>query len=124
MGSLSIQPQILNVGIELLADIHLTGFQSDETGIVVGVDGVRKVLRSGQLAPHGSILTPVVVVTNEDNFLVVIEEFLVRARATNVFAGIGFQSSGIATGALFQFLGPGFLDNIVAAQVSRNLQRD
>ena len=84
---------------------------------------MRQVLRSRQLAPHGSILTPIVVITNVDNLRIVSEEFVIGTGPNDVFSGIGFKSRSIAAGARFQCLGPGFLDDIVAAQVSSDHQR-
>ena len=59
-----LQPQILDIGVELLTDIHFTGLQSGEAGRVVLEDGVRHVFRSGQLAPHRGILTPIIVIAD------------------------------------------------------------
>ena len=91
-------------------------------GGIVFEDGVRQVLGRGQLAPHGGILAPVVVVTDEDNLAVVREELVVGAGVDDIFRRIGHEGGGIATGARFQGLGPGLLDDIVGAEVGSDQQ--
>src|SRR4030067_1881844 len=117
------KPQILNIVDEHLADINLTGFKSIKTGIVIGIDHMRQVLRRRQLTPHGSILAPVVVIPNEDNDLIIVEVIRVRTRGNEVQTGISFEEASVATGARFQYWGPGFRDDIASAEVTLDHQR-
>ena len=88
----SYYAQKLNVGVELLADIHFTFCQSNRTGGVVLEDRMRQVLRYRQLAPHRLILAPVVVITDEDHFLIIREEFMVWTGPNNVLRRIRQES--------------------------------
>ena len=122
-GQPIFQPPILNIVIELLAYIHLTGFKCRSSSSIIGIDHVRQVLRCRQFAPHGSILAPVVIIPNEDNFRIVSEELVIGTGVNDVVRRIRHQRTGIITAARFQFLRPGFLNDIVAAQVSSHAQR-
>jgi hypothetical protein len=86
-GQILLQPQVLHVGVELLADIHLTGLQRSGAGGVVLEDRVRQILRRRQLAPHAGVLAPVVVIAHVDNLGVVGEELVIRAGIDNVLSG-------------------------------------
>ncbi len=116
-GQPIVEPQNLNIGIELLAHIHFTLCQSNRTGRVVLEDRVRQVLRGRQLAPHALVLAPVLVITNIDNLRIVSEELVIGTGVDDVFSGISQQLRGIAADALFQLLGPGLLDDVVGAHV-------
>ena len=101
-GQIVLQPQVLHVGVELLADVHLTGLQRGGAGGVVLEDGVGQVLGHGQLAPHGGILPPVVVVAHQDDLAVIREVLVIGAGVDHIFGRIGQERRGITAGALFQ----------------------
>jgi hypothetical protein len=122
-GQVLLLPQVLDVGVELLADIHLTGLQRGGAGGVVLEDRVRQVLRRGQLAPHAGILPPVVVIAHVDDLGVVGEELVIRAGVDDVFGGSASNCGGVAADARFQRLRPGFLDDVVGAHVGGDEQR-
>ena len=116
------QPQVLHVADELLADVHFAGLQGVLTGGVVGVDRVGDVLRHGQLAPHGSILAPVVVVADEHDLLVVGVVLGVGAGPDDVFTGVVQDGHGVAVVALDHGVDPRGLGDGGAGQEVQNLQ--
>jgi len=116
-------PQQVDVGVELLTDVHLALGQSHGTGRVVLEDHMRQVLRRGQLAPHGGILTPVVIIPHEDYLRVIGEILVIGAGVHDVLRGVRHQLGGVITGALLQLLGPGLLHDVVAAHESAHRQR-
>ena len=109
-------PQFLDVGNELLVAVNLAGLEGYQGSVVVGVDAVSDVLRHRQLAPHGGILSPISVVADEGNDLIVGEVGAVGAGIRHVGGGISQHLGGVIAVVGSQLLEPGLLGNIGAGQ--------
>ena len=81
-----------------------------------------QVLRSGQLAPHGSILSPVSVVADESNQLVVREVGAIGTGIHDIGGGIGADRGLVVIVLRAQVFRPGFLHNVNAGQEVQHLQ--
>ena len=121
-GQIVFQPQVLHVGNEQLGHVNLTGLQSQLGSGVVGIDVVRQVLGNRQLAPHGLVLAPVVVVTDQDDLLIIGIVLGVGAAPDNIFTGIVQDLGGVVVVALAQGGDPGSLGDGSAGQEVLNLQ--
>ena len=80
------------------------------------------VLGNGQLAPHGGILAPVVVVTDKDDLLIVGVVLGVGTRPDDVVTGIVQNGDGVAAVALNNLVDPGGLGNGRTGQEVQQLQ--
>ena len=80
------------------------------------------ILRSRQFAPHGSILSPVSVVADESNQLVVRKVGAVGAGVHGVGGGIGADRGLVVIVLRAQIFRPGFLHNVNTGQEVENLQ--
>ena len=109
-------PQFLHVGNELLVAVDLAVFEGYQGSVVIGVNAVGNVLRNGQLAPHGSILSPVSVVADERHDLVVGEVGAIGAGVRYVRSRIRQHGRGVIAVVGSQLLEPGLLGNIGAGQ--------
>ena len=121
-GQIVFQPQVLDVADELLADIDLAGLQSQLAGGVVSEDNVGQILGNRQLAPHGLVCAPVVVVTDQNDLLVIGIILVVGAAPDDVFTGIVQDLGRIIVAAVAQGLDPGGLGNGSTADEVFDLQ--
>ena len=121
-GQAVFQPQILNVADELLANVNLASLQSDFTSGVISVDNVSQVLGNRELTPHGGVLTPVVVVTDQNDLLIVGVVLGVGAGPNDIITGVVQDSGGVAVAALNDLVDPGSLRNGSQFQEVQNLQ--
>ena len=121
-GQAVFQPQILDIADELLANVNFAGLQCELAGRVIGIDRMSNILGNRQFAPHGGILAPVIIVTNQNDFLIIKEVLGIRAGPDNVLARVVQDLHGIAAVALNQFVDPGGLCNGTAGQEVSDLQ--
>ena len=121
-GQAFILPQFLDVGQELLVHVNLARLEGNLSRGVVGENVVANVLGHGQLAPHGRILAPVVVVADEKNLLVIREELAVGAGEGHILRRVVQDGGSVAIITLLERFQPSLLGDKGANQIVLHLQ--
>src|SRR5699024_4765393 len=116
-GQALVFPEGFDVRRVGLVDVDFAVGKSLGSYVVGRIDVVDDVLGNGQLAPHGLVLAPVVVIPLNHPFLVVLLLGGVGTGMGSVPHGLVLHGSGIAAVGLSQFVQVGLLHDVHLGQI-------